>query len=254
MDPSVWGPACWRLMFAAAFKLPRTRCLVLFDSLRYLLPCVHCRRSYRLYLQRFPPELAIDSSSPDAAARFAWVVKDSVNGKLGAAALPFSVLRVRHEVFESSVSRMDAADFLCCVSMQVDEQEQIDAYARYAGVLDDLLRACGEPMPMHLPLDARYRSPATLWLHALRVKQDLCSSVGFPTPTRESMRARYRRDDPPPKTPPPKTPPPASSSSTTRSARPSAASTPASTRASTRSSSSSFPRTTLRRGGGRRGR
>ena len=254
MDPSVWGPACWRLMFAATFKLPRARCLVLFDSLRYLLPCVHCRRSYRLYLQRFPPSLAIDSSSPDAAARFAWVVKDSVNGKLGASALPFSVLRARHDVFESSVSRMDASDFLCCVAMQVDEQDQVDAYARYAGVLDDLLRACGEPLSMHLPLDAKYKSPATLWLHALRVKQDLCSSLGFPAPTRETMRARYRREGDGPSKP---LPPP---SSTPRSARlfsqPSSSSsalTP-STRPSTRSSSSSFPRTALRRGGRRGGR
>ena len=90
MDPNLWGPACWRLMFAATFKLPRARCLALFDALRYLLPCVHCRRSYRHYLERFPPELAINAS-PEAAARFAWVVKDSVNGKLGASALPFSV-------------------------------------------------------------------------------------------------------------------------------------------------------------------
>ena len=194
MDPAVWGPACWRLVFTSCFRLPRQRCLDLFDALRYVLPCVHCRRSYRMHLQRLPPDVAISSNDPDAPAKFAWAIKDYVNGKLGAGALPFSVLRARHAVFAAPVSRMDVADLLCCMAMQVEHDEQVGAYEVFAGVMADLVRACGETLPAHLPLDAKYRSPPTLWLHAQKVKNAMCAETGQTQLSREGMLARYRSD------------------------------------------------------------
>lgn len=191
----MWGPACWRLVFTTCFKLPRQRCVDMFEALRFVLPCVHCRRSYRMYLQRLPPEVAIDAK-PHAAAKFAWTVKDYVNGKLGTGVLPFSTLCARHEVFSAPVSRMDVVDLLCCVAMQVDDDDQVGAYETFAGVLGETVRACGETLPMHLPLDAKYRSPATLWLHAMKLKNALCTEVGAPTLTREQMMVRYRREAP----------------------------------------------------------
>lgn len=196
MDPAVWGPACWRLVFTACYKLPRSRCLDLFEALRYVLPCVHCRQSYRMYLQRLPPATAIDST-PLSAARFAWTVKDYVNGKLDAGALPFSLLCTRHEVFASPVSRMDIADLLCCMATQVSDTDQVAAYEIFAGVMDDLVRACGETMELHLPLEDKFTTPATLWLHAMQVKNTACAVVGAPTLTRSEMLARYRREAPP---------------------------------------------------------
>lgn len=194
MDPNVWGPACWRLVFAATFRLPRESSLALFEALRYVLPCVHCRQSYRMYVKRLPPASAIDQT-PNSAARYAWTIKDYVSQKTGGGALPFSVLCARHKVFESPVSRMDVADFLCCMAMQVEDKDQAEAYETFAGVMDDLLKDTGEPMEMHLPLDAKFKTPATLWLHALKVKNELCDKCNRPSLTREDMIARYRSDD-----------------------------------------------------------
>lgn len=193
MDPAVWGPACWRLVFTASFKLPKARCVQMFDALRYVLPCTHCRKSYRMYLQRLPPEVGIDATS---AAKYAWTVKDYVNGKLGTSPLAFSVLCARHEVFTAPVSRMDVVDLLCCMAMQVEDDAQVGAYETFAGVMGDLVAACGERLAVHLPLDAKFQSPATLWLHAMKVKNALCAEVGQPTLTREGMVTRYRHDGP----------------------------------------------------------
>lgn len=204
MDPAVWGPTTWRLVLTASFRLPRDRCLAMFDSLRYILPCVHCRRSYRAYLQQLPPKMAIREKDDRSAARFAWTIKDHVNGKLGTGhTLPFSVLCERHEVFSSPVSRMDVADLLCCMAMQVEDGSQVEALETFAGVLRDLLASCGEPALPHLqlPLAEAHRSPATLWLHFMKVRNGLCTEVGAPCLNREAMIARYRREAKPEPTP-----------------------------------------------------
>lgn len=191
-DPTVWGPTCWRLVFTTCFRLERARCLALFDALRYLLPCIHCRRSYRLYLSQLDPRAAISDDKPHSAAMFAWAVRDHVNSKLRASHLPFSALVRRHELFGSPISRTDVADFLCCVATQVDAQDQVDPYERLAEVLRDALRACGEDLEVHLPLQAGHRAPSTLWLHALKVKNTLLRQLGFPPLTRADLLALHR--------------------------------------------------------------
>ena len=191
MDPSVWGPTCWRLVFTTSFRLPRDRCLDMFTALRHILPCSHCRRSYCMYLDRLPPEAAIDST-PRSAAKFAWTVKDYVNGKLGSTVVPFSTVCNRHEIFSTPISRSDVVDFLCCVALQVESEEQVAAYETFATVMDELLRVCCEHAKLHLPLDSKFRSPATLFLHALQARNVLNVSMGQPTMSREEMLRRYR--------------------------------------------------------------
>lgn len=196
MDPSIWGPACWRLVFTACFKLPPRRCIDMFDALRYVLPCVHCRRSYRMYLQRLPPEAAIQATVANSAAKYCWTIKDYVNGKLGAGPLPFSLVCARHEVFSAPVSRMDVVDLLCCMATQVEDDDQVRAYETFATVMGELVEACGEILRMHVPLEQKYRSPPTLWLHAQKLKNQLCTELGQPTLTRDGMLTRYRREAP----------------------------------------------------------
>ena len=196
MDPAVWGPPCWRLVFTACFRLPRSRCLEMFEALRHVLPCVHCRKSYRMYLERLPPPVAIDpKDGAVGCAKFAWAIKDYVNGKLGAGAIPFSTLCARHEVFGCPLSRMDVTDLLCCMAVQIESDDQIGAYEAFAQVMADLVVACGErALPLKLPLEAKFRSPPTCWLHAMKTKNLLCTELALPTLTRDEMLARYRRE------------------------------------------------------------
>lgn len=196
MDPAVWGPSCWRVAFATAFRLPATRCVSMLRALEHLLPCAHCRNSFKLHMSRVPPEAAIGDSSR-AAAKYVWAVKDYVNTKLAAPALPFSTLCQRYETFGQPFSRMEVADLLCSVSMQVESDEQVRAYAEFAAVVQDLVKAYGERMDLMLPLDAKYSSPPTLWLHALRCKNAMCTELGAPQLTRDDMLARYRTSEAP---------------------------------------------------------
>jgi hypothetical protein len=52
-------------------------------------------------------------------------------------------------------------------------------------------------MDLMLPLNAKYSSPPTLWLHALRCKNAMCSELGAPQLMREDMLARYRTNEAP---------------------------------------------------------
>lgn len=183
-DPGIWGPTCWRLVFAASFRLPRARCAVMFDALRYILPCVHCRRSYRTYLQRMPPEAALsDARDAYACAKFAWSIKDAVVKKLGGSVLPFSVLCARHLAFENGgVSKPDVVDFLCCVATQVADAAQAAAYWRFAATMEDLLRVCGHDNDLQL---AMYRGAgetesgkAAVTRHALQLKASTDAQFG----------------------------------------------------------------------------
>lgn len=196
MEPAVWGPTCWKVMFAAAFRLPTPRMLDLLRALRHLLPCVHCRSSYCMYLDMLPPHLGIDAATPRSAAKFCWTIKDRVNLKVGYKALPFSAVCAKFEVFSQPFSRMDVVDLLCCMAVQVDADEQVAAYATFAAVARDLCAAHGERVELFLPLDAAYRSPPTLWLHALKCKNALCTELGQRTLSRDEALNVYRRDAP----------------------------------------------------------
>lgn len=194
MNSAVWGPTVWKICFDACFRLPRAQCVRLFGALEHLLPCEHCRKSYKMHLARFPPDKSIDDA-PLSAAKYCFATKDYVNGKLGqrAAAVPFSVVCARNEVFHDPVTRHDVLDALACIAVQLDSEAQVQAYREWVDVMEALLRSYGLPDTLRTPIHERYRSPATLWLHALACKNDACT-VRL---TRDDMLKRYRRDPPP---------------------------------------------------------
>ena len=199
MNPNVWGPTCWKLMFSAAFKLPPPRVVAMLLAHKHLLPCVHCRKSFCMYLDALPPSLGIDASSPESAAKFVWAIKDKVNSKIGQRALPYSQLCTKYKAFAQPFSRMDVVDLLCCMALQVESDEQVAAYVQLVGVYDELLRAHGERSTLGGgTVEASYRSPPTLWLHALRCKNALCTELGMPTLTREEALGIYRPPEPEP--------------------------------------------------------
>lgn len=92
MDTYLWGPLLWRLLESITrvlnpaylgvnksefdTKAYKDRVLLLLYSLRYVLPCVYCRESYRRFISNLPPEEREDLWV------WVWDVHELVNKKL----------------------------------------------------------------------------------------------------------------------------------------------------------------------------
>ena len=196
MNPNVWGPTCWKLMFSAAFKLPPPRVVAMLLAHKHLLPCVHCRKSFCMYLDALPPSLGIDASSPESAAKFVWAIKDKVNSKIGQRALPYSQLCMKYKAFAQPFSRMDVVDLLCCMALQVESDEQVVAYVQLVGVYDEL-PPHGERSTLVVPWRCR-TARRRRWAARAQVQERAVHRAGLPTLTREEALGIYRPPEPEP--------------------------------------------------------
>ncbi len=87
MDPTIWGPKLWNIIFDICWAIDRNNTskiqqqsvTIFFESLQYLLPCKYCRMSYVQYLRdlKGPPK-----SGSGNALRWAYTLRNKVNNKL----------------------------------------------------------------------------------------------------------------------------------------------------------------------------
>lgn len=85
MDTRFWGPSGWKLLHAVTFSMnsrPTTqqqkRYQLLFESLKYVLPCRFCRESYKQFVNIRP----IDTSTRERLSRWLYDIHNLVNDKL----------------------------------------------------------------------------------------------------------------------------------------------------------------------------
>lgn len=119
VDPNVWGPPLWDLLFTLAFRSPlanREVLIELFSMLEKVIPCQHCRRSYTVYAKQVRP---ITKSQPESAALWLWTVHDMVNQKLGKIAIDFEKLQKRHQSFTLLTNDLVAVDLLALMLLVI---------------------------------------------------------------------------------------------------------------------------------------
>lgn len=95
-----WGPCYWRAIhsFAANFK-PQPDIIQAFKNFIYslagIIPCIHCRKNYTLYLTQIPLN---DSYFKDAHTLFLWsyLLHDRVNRALGKNSPPFEMIKAEY--------------------------------------------------------------------------------------------------------------------------------------------------------------
>ncbi len=87
MDTTFWGPDGWKLLHSIAINYPskpnntiKNTYKLFFNSLKYVLPCIYCRRSYTEYIALLP----IDDYLTSKNKMSEWVYKlhNLVNDKL----------------------------------------------------------------------------------------------------------------------------------------------------------------------------
>ena len=69
MDTSVWGPSMWKTLHLITFNYPEKPSFAqkkqfydFFNNLRYVIPCVFCRKNYVEHLNQIPLEPHLDNN------------------------------------------------------------------------------------------------------------------------------------------------------------------------------------------------
>lgn len=108
--PEVWGATAWKVMHCASFDAEPRAFAGLVAELQKVLPCPHCRESFRYYCSEFPVDCVLDE--PLGPARWAWKIHGLVNDKLDKRGIAFSTLLRRYQAFGITVSADEAFGLL----------------------------------------------------------------------------------------------------------------------------------------------
>tara|TARA_B100001741_G_scaffold274296_1_gene243941 strand:+ start:3102 stop:3707 length:606 start_codon:yes stop_codon:yes gene_type:complete len=127
MDPNVWGPSLWDLLFYIAcnvdIKTQYDRILSLFQLLETMLPCSQCRRHYATYRAEVPPLSQIKRNKPESAAIWLWVIHDMVNQSIGKHCISYEKVKKKHEALTCIVS--DTSVFDCFMFIWFSSKKKI---------------------------------------------------------------------------------------------------------------------------------
>ena len=114
MDPNVWGPSLWDLLFFIAcnidVKTNYDKIISLFQLLETMLPCSQCRRHYATYRAEVPPLSKIKRNKQESVAVWLWVIHDMVNQNIGKHCISYEKVKKKHESLTCIVSDISIFD------------------------------------------------------------------------------------------------------------------------------------------------
>ena len=121
IDPNVWGPMFWDILFYVAFHVDlKKHCQdihTLFHLLDVVLPCSHCRRSYALNKKQVPFVSTIVKSRPTSAAEWLWTIHDMVNQELGKICMSYEKLEKKQKKVTCITSDLHIFDMIVFIWM-----------------------------------------------------------------------------------------------------------------------------------------
>ena len=87
MSPSVWGPILWTTMHIVTLGYSdkpndseKKAAIDFFESLVYMIPCPICQEHYKMNLEKFPVQAAVNSR--DDLANWVFMLHNEVNKQL----------------------------------------------------------------------------------------------------------------------------------------------------------------------------
>lgn len=125
MDPNVWGPPLWDMLFSISFHAPAESYPDLqhiFVLLEKVMPCSHCRRSYSMYRKQLKPTTCIRKTDPSSAPIWLWTIHDMVNQKLGKICISFDKLQKRHGSISMLTNDLIVCDVFSIISESVKKE------------------------------------------------------------------------------------------------------------------------------------
>lgn len=199
VDPNVWGPPFWDLLFTLCFKCS-SDCMPdfqnLFIGLETVLPCPHCRRSYISHKKALRPESLIQDET-HSAAHWLWKIHDMVNAKLGKIAISFDKLEKRHKsmsLISHDLQIVDAFAFMTLSVAEIDRKIVIDMIQ----VISRLLNNANKTSRMnyripHIMDQMDAFTTESLWASLLELKNRLHVLNGMPPLNMSEFTDQYEQ-------------------------------------------------------------
>lgn len=154
MQPTLWGPALWQVLFACAwtcaaadFESLRTLAL---DVLPLLLPCAKCRQHFVDNRSRVNRRARGEPRSADEMFRWLWFLKDEVNETVrreasrapprgGVQSVPLARVRERYALHGGLVDDVLLGDTLVLVAIEAHREKRDELFLQLCALLARLL-------------------------------------------------------------------------------------------------------------------
>lgn len=189
MNTLFWGPSAWQLIHSIGLVYPKKPSEIeqklffdFFDSLQYILPCKHCRKSYSIYYKD------IDLSG-GKLFEWTWKLHNKVNDKLRTQGLKSSVspltdslkfqqLAAKNKLRESRKNNtFPGLDFINCVFMDcksnIKKKNFIQAFKKIGGYLKIPIVDVYCQLGCNLSKESQFKN--------INICKDLCTLKGLPT-------------------------------------------------------------------------
>ena len=110
MITTVWGPCLWEVLHTITFAYPtkptkddKRHYTTFFCSLKYVLPCIHCRESFGVFISTSPTKLVPKVlENRDNLTHWLYLIHQRVNNKLGVDyGVTFDHVKERYESFRA---------------------------------------------------------------------------------------------------------------------------------------------------------
>lgn len=193
MNPVVWGPVLWRMLFCIAWNsvqddmaLVRELFVVLLPR---LLPCHDCRfhmLSHKDDVDRAAGVRKSGPRNPTQAFRWLYHLKDAVNRKTTPPVRSISMddLLSRYRFFDvSATNEVELADVLVLVAMEAASLGREKDYDRFCAVVAILL-----PASASFKRSLSECGAQDVIEHAARVADTMRQEAGLPTLTLEHYK------------------------------------------------------------------
>ena len=187
IDPNVWGPPLWDLLFTLSFKstAKATAFQSLFALLDKVIPCQHCRRSYVVYRKEVRPTTYIRQGVDHAAAQWLWTIHDMVNQKLGKICISYEALKKRHASTTLLTNDFLLVDLLAMMQRAVPNEHVYE----FARIVIPMTEGC-DGLRARTLCDDLFQSDRALADDIYTLYGRLCELHGIDPSTRDAFDAR----------------------------------------------------------------
>jgi hypothetical protein len=188
IDPNVWGPAFWDMLFSFSFRCDPSLCkdhfVALYRILGNVLPCHHCRKSYLHQLSKI--DTATITSEPESASDWLWRMHDIVNAKLGKICISYDKLFKKHSsltLISHDLHIFDMFAFMALASSEENRPFVIQAISIISRLASNANQSSTSTIQYHIPTILDHMdefSVSNLWQSLYELKQRLHQKYGIP--------------------------------------------------------------------------
>lgn len=188
IDPNVWGPVFWDMLFTFSFRCDPVLCkdhfIALFRILGNVLPCHHCRKSYSNHLSKIDTTNITDES--ESASNWLWRMHDIVNAKLGKICISYDKLSKKHlslTLITHDFHLFDMFAFMTLASSEENRSFVIQAISIISILASNVNQSSSPTIQYDIPTILDHMdefSNTDLWQSLYELKQRLYQKYGMP--------------------------------------------------------------------------